>query len=216
MNLTAEEIRVLGCLVEKQMTTPDYYPLTQNALKAACNQSTSRDPVMSLDDGEVIAAVNGLRDRRLVRAVHAPGQRAVKYRHVLDEAIGVEGPAGALLAVLLLRGDQTAGELRSRTGRYHEFGSLAEVTLALEDLARREPPLVEVLDRAPGEKESRWRHLLAADGRPEPAPAEPAAAGAAPSDPGDGLAGEVAALRVEVAELRARVEALAEALGEPR
>ncbi len=211
MELTPDEARVLGCLVEKQMTTPDYYPLTQNALKAACNQSTNREPVMSLTDGEVIGALNGLRDHGLVRAVHAPGQRAVKFRHVIDEKLGVEGPAAAVLAVLLLRGDQTPGELRSRTGRYHDFGDLSEVTAVLDDLARRDPPLVEMLERAPGEKESRWRHLLG--DAPATAPAYDSGRSSAedgPSEPAPtaDVATELAALRAEVAELRARVEAL--------
>ncbi len=171
MELSPEEIRVLGCLVEKQMTTPDYYPMTQNALVAACNQSTNRDPVVDYGDGTVIQAMNDLRDHGLARAVHSPGQRAVKYRHVLDEALEASRPELALLAVLMLRGEQTAGELRTRTTRYREFASPAEVAEVLEGLAAREAPLVARLERRPGEKEPRWRHLL---GDAEPAPSQPA------------------------------------------
>jgi uncharacterized protein YceH (UPF0502 family) len=163
--LTATEARVLGCLVEKSMTTPDGNPLTLNSLVTACNQRTNRDPVMDLTDAEVIDAVNGLRERDLCRLSHAPGGRAVRYQHTMAERLAVEPPAAALLAVLLLRGAQTPGELRARTGRYHEFTGVAEVDALLGDLAGR--GLVERLTRRPGEKEHRWRHLLSADGTDE-------------------------------------------------
>ncbi len=209
MELSAEEIRVLGCLVEKQMTTPDYYPMTQNALVNACNQSTSRDPVVDFGDGTVIQAMNDLRDHGLARAVHSPGQRAVKYRHVLDEKLEVGAPELALLAVLMLRGEQTAGELRTRTTRYHDFASPAAVIDVLEGLAAREPPLVARLPRRPGEKEARWRHLLGG-GRPPPIePARPVVAEPAAAEPDSG---QLAGLRDEVAELRSRIEALEEHL----
>ncbi len=209
MELSAEEIRVLGCLVEKQMTTPDYYPMTQNALVNACNQSTNRDPVVDFGDGTVIQAMNDLRDHGMARAVHSPGQRAVKYRHVLDETLEVGRPELALLAVLMLRGEQTAGELRSRTSRYRDFASPAEVIAVLEGLATREPPLVARLERRPGEKEARWRQLL---GGGPAAPTEldrlAAAEPTADAVAAEPVTGPVAGLRDEVAELRRRVDAL--------
>ncbi len=209
MELSAEEIRVLGCLVEKQMTTPDYYPMTQNALVNACNQSTNRDPVVDFGDGTVIQAMNDLRDHGMARAVHSPGQRAVKYRHVLDETLEVGRPELALLAVLMLRGEQTAGELRSRTSRYRDFASPAEVIAVLEGLATREPPLVARLERRPGEKEARWRQLL---GGGSAAPTEldrlAAAEPTADAVAAEPVTGPVAGLRDEVAELRRRVDAL--------
>ncbi len=233
MELSPEEIRVLGCLIEKQMTTPDYYPMTQNALVNACNQATSRDPVVEYGDGAVIQALNDLRDHGLARAVHAPGQRAVKYRHVLDEALEVRPPELALLAVLMLRGEQTAGELRTRTARYRSFASPAEVVAVLDGLAGREQPLVARLGRRPGEKETRWRHLLSGATAPPPDPSAPEPLGPAvepdrPSAEPDRLSAEpdrpappaaspedgLAVLRAEVAELRSRVEALEERLGQ--
>jgi uncharacterized protein YceH (UPF0502 family) len=171
--LTGAEARVLGCLVEKAMTTPDGYPLTLNALVTACNQRTNRDPVMELTDAQVIEAVNGLRDRDLCRLSHAPGGRAVRYLHTMPERLSVEPPAAALLAVLLLRGSQTPGELRARTARYHEFTGVAEVEARLGDLAGG--GLAERLPRRPGEKEHRWRHLLSEDeGGGEASPEAPA------------------------------------------
>ncbi len=207
MELSAEEIRVLGCLVEKQMTTPDYYPMTQNALVNACNQSTNRDPVVDYGDGTVIRAMNDLRDHGLARAVHSPGQRAVKYRHVLDEKLEV-GPAElALLAVLMLRGDQTAGELRTRTTRYRDFAGPAEVTEVLERLAAREPPLAARLGRRPGEKEPRWRHLLGEGAPPGPADEVPQPAEPVPDTSAlDELRAELMDLRRRVAALEARLE----------
>ncbi len=215
MELSTEEIRVLGCLVEKQMTTPDYYPMTQNSLQSACNQSTNRDPVVHFTDGTVIQALNDLRDHGLARAVHAPGQRAVKYRHVLDEKLEVDAREQALLAVLMLRGEQTAGELRARTGRYCDFSSPAEVVDVLSGLAARDEPLVVELERRPGEKEPRWRHLLgsgAAPPAPSPTGEEPASAAPASDAP---AAGDIAELRAVVEDLQRRVTALEAAAPPP-
>ncbi len=211
MDLTAAEIRVLGCLIEKQMTTPDYYPMTQNALENACNQSTSRDPVVAYTDAQVIDAVNGLRDRGWARAVHAPGQRAVKYRHVVDEVLGIGAGEAAVLAVLLLRGDQTAGELRTRTSRFYDFTGVAEVGDILGGLAGREEPMAERLGRRPGEKENRWRHLLGDGAEVVAAPPEPEERGGLyPSWQATGGSGDerVAALEADVATLRDEVAAL--------
>ncbi len=218
MDVSAEEIRVLGCLIEKQMTTPDYYPMTQNALQNACNQSTSREPVVSFTDGTIITAINSLRDRGWVRALHSPGQRAVKYRHVIDEMLGVEPAQAAVLAVLLLRGDQTAGELRTRTARYHDFSGVAEVGDVLAAMAAGDERLVQQLPRRPGEKESRWRHLLGGsaelDGTAPPSDEPrgslyPSWDG---SSTGGGDADRVAALEVEIAALRLELAALASRL----
>jgi len=194
--LTDAEARVLGCLVEKAMTTPDGYPLTLNALVTACNQRTNRDPVMDLSDAGVIEAINGLRDRDLCRLSHAPGGRAVRYLHTVPERLSVDPPAAALLAVLLLRGSQTPGELRARTARYHEFSGVAEVEARLGELAGG--GLVERLPRRPGEKEHRWRQLLSG---------EDAAGEAAPEPPG--LESRLAVLEERVDRLEALLDRLA-------
>jgi len=198
-DLTAIELRVLGSLIEKQATTPDQYPLTLNALLAACNQRTNRDPVVDYVDTEVIDAIGALRDRGLCRLNHAPGQRTVKYTHSLDTALDLDGPELGLLAVLMLRGPQTPGELRARTGRYHRFSGPAAVETSLDELARREPPLAVRLERRPGEKESRWRHLLGGptDEGPED---DPAHRRVRP------LEARVADLEAEVARLRDLIE----------
>ena len=160
MQIGQTEARVLGCLIEKELTTPDYYPLTLNALQTACNQSSNRDPVTNLDEAAVIAAIDALRDRKLVRWVKAARSRSAKYRHDVGEALDLPVPHRSLLAVLLLRGPQTVGELRTRTDRYHDFDSLAEVETTLHELRDREEPLTERLERQPGQKEARWQELL--------------------------------------------------------
>ncbi|HEY3239380.1 MAG TPA: YceH family protein [Acidimicrobiia bacterium] len=158
--LTPEEVRVAGCLVEKQMTTPDSYPLTHNALLAACNQLSNRNPVVSYDDSIVMHALAGLRAKQLARMLHVPGSRGPKHRHVLDETLELDRGEVALLAVLALRGPQTVGELRTRTERMHPFASLSEVEETLERLGARPEPLVIRLERQPGQKEARYAHLL--------------------------------------------------------
>ncbi len=200
MELTAAQGRVLGCLVEKQLTTPQAYPLTDSALLAACNQATSRDPVVSYELATVRLAVRGLREQGLLRTVHRTGERSDKHQHQLDGALDLAPGPAALLAVLLLRGPQTAAELRARTERLYGYDAVEEVERDLERLAGREEPLVARLARTPGRKEARYAQRLAEGGAPEePAPAA------------DGLAelrDEVAALRAEVAALRAEVAAL--------
>ena len=157
MDLDAAEIRVLGCLVEKQRTTPDAYPLSLNALRLACNQATNRDPVVEYDEGTIRAALQGLSRRGWARLASGPGSRAIKYRHLLDEALELDDAEISLLAVLMLRGPQTPGELKQRTDRLHTFASVPEVDEALARLAERE--LVE-RRRRPGQKEDRYAHLL--------------------------------------------------------
>lgn len=159
--LGTEELRVLGSLVEKEATVPDTYPMTLKGLRAACNQSSNRDPVLELDEVSVQRALDALKARRLVRFVHpASGERATKFRHVLDEALDLDGAALALMAVLVLRGPQTPGELRTRTERLHAFASLDEVESTLDELARRPDPLAVELPRRPGDRQARWSHLL--------------------------------------------------------
>lgn len=159
-NLNEVEARIVGCLVEKQLTTPEYYPLTLNALTAACNQKSNRDPVVAYDETTILAAIDSLRDKNLVYLFYGSSSRAVKYKHMLPSVYELEPPAVAVIAVLLLRGPQTIGELRERTGRLHEFSSLGEVSETLDALVNRDPPLVAKLERQPGQKEARFAHLL--------------------------------------------------------
>lgn len=161
--LTETEVRVLGSLIEKQLTTPEYYPLTLNALAAACNQKSNRDPVMSLGETEIMAAVDRLRDENLVYLFYGSGSRTVKYKHMLPSVFEVDAAGVAVMAVLLLRGPQTIGEIRERTGRMHEFGDLNEVQATLDGLSRRDEPLIVKLERQPGQKEARYAHLLSGE-----------------------------------------------------
>ena len=159
--LSPEELRVVSCLVEKQLTTPDSYPLTENAVVAACNQLSNRNPVVAYDTNTVRVTLTALRQRGLARVIHTPGARVPKHRHILDEALGLSRAEVSLLAVLALRGPQTVGELRTRTERMHEFSSLSEVEEILEGLATRDEPLVTRLERQSGQKEARYAQLLA-------------------------------------------------------
>ena len=168
MDLTAAEIRVLGCLLEKQRTTPDTYPLTLNALRAACNQSTNRDPVVHYDEATIRDAITRLSRRRWARLASGAGSRASKYRHLLDESLTSASDELAVLCVLMLRGPQTPGELKGRTERLHPFADLAAVHATLEHLIDRD--LVEQLPRRPGQTEERYAHRLSDDDAPEPAP----------------------------------------------
>jgi uncharacterized protein YceH (UPF0502 family)/phospholipid N-methyltransferase len=181
-DLTAGEARVLGCLIEKESTTPDAYPLTVNSLRNACNQSTSRDPVMAMTDHDVEQALASLRQRGLTRTVHSTSNRATKYRHVLLDALELAPAETALLSVLMLRGPQTLGELKARTDRQHTFASTDDVGAALAELAAREMPLALQLDRRPGQKDARWVHLLSPVGSAGGA-APPASVGRAEPSP---------------------------------
>lgn len=206
MELDPVEIRVLGCLVEKQRATPDAYPLTLNSLRLACNQATNREPVVDYDEATVREAAQRLGRRRLARLASGHGSRATKYRHLLDEALGLRPGPLALLAVLMLRGAQTPGELKGRVERLHRFESLPAVEEALDHLSGR--GLVRRLERLPGQKEQRCRHLLGEDAGPseEPAP-EGAVAAAGP------LERRVAALEDAVRELREALAQLREGPG---
>lgn len=208
--LDAAEARVLGSLVEKEITTPDYYPLSLNTLVNACNQSSNRDPIVAYGEPTVMRALETLRDRKLAFLFEGAANRVAKYGHKFAETFGLSRPETAVLCVLMLRGPQTVGEIRGRTGRLHEFSGLGEVEATLQGLAARSPqPLVAKLPRQAGCKESRYAHLLA--GRPEAGPPEttPAPAPAIAIDPPEGdklarLEQEVASLRRELAEMKAQ------------
>jgi uncharacterized protein YceH (UPF0502 family) len=164
VTITPEGGRVLGCLVEKQLTTPQQYPLTGNALALACSQATNRHPVVAMDEDDVMSALDALKAERVVRFVlPSHGRSVTRYRHVLHEVYNLETPALAVLAVLLLRGPQTPGELRTRTARMVEFSSLDDVQQQLDDLAAYGDGMARVLPRRPGQKEERWQQLLAAE-----------------------------------------------------
>lgn len=160
-HLTAAEARVLGALIEKEVTTPEYYPLSLNALVNACNQRSNREPVMNLDEDEVRQALHGLEDDRLAGRARSADGRVAKYEHWLGEVFNFSRAETALICVLLLREPQTPGELRGRTERMHRFDEIGDVTAGLQKLMEREPALVAVLPRQPGTKESRYAHLLA-------------------------------------------------------
>ncbi len=201
MDADAVEIRILGCLVEKQRTTPDVYPLTLNALRLACNQSTNRDPVVSYDDETIRTALARLSRKGWARLASGRGTRVVKYRHLLDEALGVSHAELGVIAVLMLRGAQTPGELKQRTERLHPFASLDEVDGVLEGLIERE--LVERLPRRPGQKELRYKLVVAGETATEaPVPA---------AEAGDD---RVAELEARIAALEEVVEALRLRLGD--
>jgi len=200
-DLTPLEARVLAVLVEKESTVPDSYPLSANALTAGCNQKTARDPVMDVSESEVLATVEELKSLSLVNTVS--GSRVVRYEHNFARGLGVPGAAMALLTQLMLRGPQTAAELRQNTERLHRFADVSSVEGFLEELAEREAPMAVKLPKAPGAREARWAHLLCGP----VASVEHAAAVAQPRDE------EVALLRAEVASLRQLVNRIAAELG---
>jgi uncharacterized protein len=198
-------VRVLGSLVEKESTTPDNYPLTLNALVGACNQTSNRDPVLALDDATVAQAIAELSRRSLVREVYRSDSRAKRYRHLMAETMKLHAAESAVLCVLMLRGAQTTGEIRTRTGRLFEFRDLAHVDVTLQALMTLTEPLVAQLPRRPGQKEVRYAHLLS--GEPQPEATEAAvAADPVESDRITPLEQEVASLRAEVTSLREQFE----------
>jgi uncharacterized protein YceH (UPF0502 family) len=211
MRLSSPAARVLGCLVEKARTTPDQYPLSLNALVTASNQTTNRWPVVRYDEGTVEVALDELRAQELIRREKPHGGRAIKYSELMGRALVLDDAGIAVLAVLLLRGPQTPGELKSRTERLHAFADLGAVDAALQALATHEDgPFVQQLAREPGRKEARWRDLLqdAADGDDDtPAPTGVADVTPAPGD--RDLAARVIALEAAVTELRERLDGLA-------
>jgi uncharacterized protein YceH (UPF0502 family) len=212
MELTPEEIRVLGCLVEKEATTPDNYPLSSNALVNACNQTTNRDPVVGYSEREVDQVMISLREQGLARTVRGDGQRVHKHKHVLGDALDVDRSALALLSVLMLRGAQTSAELRARTERYGVAFDGDGTERALQTLANRDGPLTRVLDRRPGEREARWVHLLGGEALADEIASAPAATVAPRTS--SARADELAELRGRVDELERRFATLLERLGE--
>lgn len=209
ITLDAVEARVLGSLVEKSLTTPELYPLTYNSLLAACNQKTSREPVMSLDEEALGRAVHSLTDKGLVERVKETGSRVPKFRHRVDKLLGGEDPkVVGVTCVLLLRGPQTSGELKTRTERLCRFESTAEVEGLLQDLSAKPQPFVSRLERRPGQKEARWRELFTAGAAaPEPS-APPVPAALQPAGPD-----RLAALEERVRALEGRLEALEKGSG---
>lgn len=209
VKLTQAEARVLGSLIEKEITTPDYYPLSLNALMNACNQRSNREPIMNLDEDDLRQALHGLETKQLAGRARASDGRVAKYEHWLGEAFNFNRAETALICVLLLRGPQTPGELRGRTERLHDFTEISEVTTGLQKLMEREPSLVALLPRQPGARESRYAHLLC--GPIEAAMATTTDSEAeAPSYSTSQHEDRIAQLESTVAELRREITALQE------
>jgi len=206
--LNSVEVRVLGALIEKEITTPEYYPLTLNSLTTACNQKSNRDPVVSLEEKAVVRALESLREQGLARQVSGVDMRVPKHYHLFDEKMGLTRPHVAALCVLMLRGPQTVGEIRGRSGRLYEFADLEEVERVLVELAERtECALVVQLARQPGRKESRYAHVLMGEPEEEDAQTE---------GPVDAAALEVRAENERIAALEEQVKALRDELADVR
>jgi uncharacterized protein YceH (UPF0502 family) len=216
IHLNEVETRVLGSLIEKEITTPDYYPLSLNALVNACNQKSNRHPVMNLDEDTVRQGLQGLNEKGLAGTASSADSRVTKFEHRLQETFNFSRPETAILCVLLLRGPQTPGELRGRTERLHRFSDLSEVQTTLQHLIKREPPLVKMLPRQPGTKEARYAHLLSGDVETwEPEPSSEAAVNASAADAErithveqqvDALQKEIADLKQQFADFRKQFE----------
>lgn len=202
-NLDKEEIRILGALIEKQLTTPEYYPLTLNALVNACNQKSNRDPIVSFDEKTVSNALERLRDRNLAYIFYGSTSRVPKYKHMMPNVYQLEPDETAIMAVLMLRGPQTLGELRTRTERMHEFANLGEVQETLDRLARRDEPLVVKLERLQGHKEARFAHLLSGEIDVDALAGGKTSSQARGADPG-----RIEKLEEEMITLRAEIESL--------
>jgi uncharacterized protein YceH (UPF0502 family) len=216
MEPDAVEIRVLGCLIEKQRTTPDVYPLTLNALRLACNQSTNRDPVVDYDENMIRGAIDRLVQRKWATLASWSNRRSMKYRHTLDGALGLDDAEVAVLDVLMLRGAQTPGELKARTERLHRFADMDDLGGTLERLIERR--LAARLERRPGQREERFTHLLGSEDEPEAqeravAPAEPPAEAPAPAETPaatEGFEQRFERLEHQIAELRTELQSLRE------
>jgi uncharacterized protein len=209
LTLTETEARVLGSLIEKDITTPEYYPLSLNALVNACNQKSNRDPMMQLDENTVRDALSGLQENRLAGPASGADSRVTKYEHRSQEVFNFTRAETAVLCVLLLRGPQTPGELRGRTERLHHFETLDDVQSALQKLMQRQPALAKVLPRQPGMKESRYVHLLSGDVVAPETPQAIVASGSHNSADAERLARveeEVSVLRQEIAQLKSQLE----------
>jgi uncharacterized protein YceH (UPF0502 family) len=205
LNLNQTEVRVLGSLIEKDITTPDYYPLSLNALVNACNQKNNRDPIMTLDENSVRYALGSLQEKRLAGPAGGADSRVTKYEHRLQEVFNFDRREIALICVLLLRGPQTPGELRGRSERMYRFETLDDVQSTIQRLSDRQPPLVRVLPRQPGTKESRYVHLFVEDTWPTeayPAHLAPEPRAANDSSRLAALEAEVSSLKKEIVELK--------------
>ncbi len=212
--LTIVEARVLGALVEKEVTTPDYYPLSLNALMNACNQKSNREPTMDLDEDEIRQALHGLEEKRLGGRARSSDGRVTKYEHWLQEAFNFTRGEIAAICILLLRGPQTLGEIRGRTDRLFHFEELSDVQSTLQKLMDREPPLVKIVPRQPGTKEARYAHLFSGDVATFEVAAVPATAGSAGKDERISVLEEnVAALQSDVAEIKQQIEKLLRVMG---
>lgn len=205
--LSEIEVRVLGALIEKQLTTPEYYPLTLNSLVLACNQKSNRHPVTSYSEAQVGDALELLRGRNLAYVFYGSTNRVPKYKHVVPENFELNAAETAVLCVLMLRGWQTPGELRGRTERLHEFASLEQVDETLQSLMRRDPPMVTVLPRQPGQKEARYAHLLCGE---IPASALEAEAHQTRTTGREGAAERIATVETELAAIRSELNQLRE------
>ena len=204
--LTEAEVRVLGSLIEKEITTPDYYPLSLNALVAACNQSSNRNPVVHYDEDTVVQAADLLREKKLVHLIARGESRVNKYRHVLYEAMNMGRPDIAAMCILMLRGPQTIGEIRTRSNRLYDFTSIEQVETTLNGLMAAVPPLVVRLPRQMGQKEVRYAHLLSGEVEMSALEAEPEARPEIDPDRIGRLEKEVADLRREFEEFRKKFE----------
>jgi uncharacterized protein YceH (UPF0502 family) len=205
-NLTETEARIVGALVEKQLTTPEYYPLTLNALVAACNQKSNREPVVSYNEETVTQALESLRDRNLVYVFYGSTSRVPKYKHMLPQVYELESSEVAVICVLMLRGAQTLGELRERTGRLYEFSGLGEVNETLDALQRRDEPLVVKLERQAGQKEARFAHLLSGEVTSYQPPEKSSSRNSASSEQIENLERELENLRSELNLFRQEFE----------
>lgn len=212
LTITPEEARVLGCLIEKERTTPEYYPLTLNALQNACNQKTNRDPVVQYDEATVEIALDGLNRKGLVSNVTGAGLRARKFLHLAESKLGLDQAQSAVICVLLLRGAQTPGEIRGRTGRMYEFGELSEIESLLESMTQADQPLVMQLPKLPGTKEFRYVQLLTGEPDLERIDQAMYTPSAPASSALEELRTEVQQLRTELDDLRSKFEALLEQL----
>ena len=204
--LTEIEARIVGSLIEKQLTTPEYYPLTLNALVAACNQKTNREPVVNYDEKTVTGALDDLRDKNIVYVFYGSTSRVPKYKHIVPDVFELEPSETAVMCVLLLRGPQTIGELRERTGRLYDFRDLNDVNETLEGLIKRDEPLITRLERAPGQKEARYAHLLCGEVTSYTPPERTSRGGAANDERVEKLEQELETLKSDLSSFRQEFE----------
>jgi uncharacterized protein YceH (UPF0502 family) len=204
--LTETEARIVGALVEKQLTTPEYYPLTLNALVAACNQKTNREPVTNYDEKTVSAALDDLRDKNIVYVFYGSTSRVPKYKHILPDVYELEPSETAVMCVLMLRGPQTIGEIKERTGRLYNFRDLTDVNETLDSLMKREEPLITRLERAPGQSAERYAHLLSGEVTSYTPPERTSRGGTANDERVEKLEQELESLRSEISAFRQEFE----------